>query len=152
MPPFVVAVDHPSLLWLVPLFVDELHVESRRFGDVDPANPKPFPSLVRRVTDPARIRFGVMAEHELVAMASLARNGEISMVVAAAHRGRGHGTRLLEHVVQVAEQAYFGRVFTALRRPSPAVDRLGDRFGWVAVDTEPDRYELVLDLPRRHIA
>lgn len=152
MPPYIVAIDHPSLLSLVGPFVDDLRQESRRFGRVDAANPKPFPSLVRRVTDPAHTRFGVMTEHGLVGMASLSHDGEISMAVAARHRGNGHGTRLLVHVIHVAEQADFGRVLMTSSRRSRPISRLGDRLGWTAVDVAPGRLDLILDLPRRQSA
>lgn len=152
MPPYIVAVDHPSLISLVRPFVTELRNESRRFGRVDAANPKPFPSLVRRIVDPSRTRFGVMTEHGLVAMASLADDGEISMAVAAEHRGKGHGTKLLVHVIQVAEQAEFGRVFMTSSRRCRPISRLGSRLGWTAVDITPGRLDLFLDLPRRQSA
>ncbi len=152
MEPYIVAVDHPSLFCLVRPFVTELRNESRRFGKVDAANPKPFPSLVRRVVDPARTRFGVMTEHGLVAMASLSLDGEISMAVAADHRGNGHGTKLLIHVIQVAEQSEFGRVFMTSSRRSRPISRLGTRLGWTPVDITPGRLDLFLDLPRRQSA
>ncbi len=152
MPPYIVAIDHPSLRPLVSSFVTELRAESRRFGRVDASNPKPFPSLVRKVTDPQRTRFGVMTEHGLVAMASLAHDGEISITVAAEHREVGHGTRLLVHVIQVAEQAEFGRIFMTSTRRSGPITHLGQRLGWTVVDVSPGRLDLFLDLPRRHIA
>lgn len=152
MSSYIVAVDHPSLLSLVEPFVDALRQESRRFGRVDAANPKPFPSLVRKVTDPTRTRFGVMTEHGLVAMASLSDDGEISMAVAAPHRSAGHGTMLLVHVIQFAEQDAFGRVFMTSSRRSRPISRLGDRLGWTTLDVAPGRLELLLDLPRRKTA
>lgn len=152
MPPFIVAIDHPSLISPVGTFVEELRLESRRFGRADAANPKPFPSLVRKVTDADRVRFGVMAEQRVIAMVSLSSGGEISMAVAASHRGRGHGTRLLTHIVGVAEAAGFGRVFMTSSRRSRPISRLGDRHGWTAVDVTPGRLDLILDLPRRRPA
>ncbi len=152
MHPYIVAIDHPSLMSLVGPFVADLRQESRRFGRVDAANPKPFPSLVRKVTDPSRTRFGIMSEHGLIAMASLARDGEISMAVTAAHRGAGHGTKLLVHVIETAERAHFGRIFMTSSRRSRPISQLGDRLGWTAVDVAPGRLDLILDLPRRRSA
>ncbi len=152
MPPYIVAIDHPSLRSLAGPFVADLREESRRFGRVDAENPKPFPSLVRKVTDPIRTRFGVMTEHGLVGMASLSGDGEISMAVAAAHRGVGHGTKLLVHVIQIAEQAEFGQVFMTSSRRRRPISRLGSRLGWTPVDITPGRLDLFLDLPRRQSA
>lgn len=152
MPPYIVAIDHPSLLALVGPFVDEIRQESRRFGRRDIANPKPFPSLVRKVTDPARVRIGVMTEHGLVGMASLSLDGEISMAVTAAHRGLGHGSQMLAHIVGVAERAEFGRVFMRSSRRSRPISRLGDRLGWTTVEVAPGRVDLILDLPHRRSA
>lgn len=152
MPPYIVAIDHPSLMHLVDPFIDELRQESRGFGRIDAANPKPFPSLVRRVTDRDRIRFGTMTDDGLAGMASLSRDGEISLAIAAPHRNLGHGTKLLVHVVQVAERAGFGRVHMISSRRSRPVTRLADRFGWTVVDSSRGRLDLILDLPRRQSA
>jgi len=152
MQSYIVAIDHPSLTSPTDLFVADLRQESRRFGRVDAANPKPFPSLVRKVTERSRMRFGIMSEHGLIAMASLAHDGEISMAVSAAHRGVGHGTNLLVHVIETAERAHFGRIFMTSSRRSRPISQLGDRLGWTAVDISPGRLDLFLDLPRRHIA
>lgn len=152
MPPYIVAIDHPSLMHLVDPFIEELRQESRGFGRIDAANPKPFPSLVRKVTARDRIRFGTMTENGLVGMASLSRDGEISMTIAAPHRSCGHGTNLLVHVVQVAERAGYGRVHMTSSRRSRPVSRLGDRFGWTVVDSAHGRLELILELPRRQSA
>lgn len=150
--PYIVAVDHPSLSSDVERFATDLRTESRRFGKVDAANPKPFPSLVRKVTDPTRTRRGVMTDRGLVGMASLADDGEISMAVSAPHRGAGYGSQLLAHVVQVAEHADFGRVYMASSRRSQPIARLGSRQGWTAIDTAPGRLDLFLDLPWRRSA
>ena len=152
MSPYLVAIDHPSLFELVGPFVDDLRCESRRFGRVDAANPKPFPSLVRKVTDPARVRFGVMSDHGLVGMVSLSVDGEVAMAVAAEHRGLGYGSNMLEHVIRVAEQAGFGRMFMTSRQRSRPISRLGDRLGWTTIETAPGRLDLFLDLPRRRSA
>lgn len=152
MPPYIVAIDHPSLISLVGSFVDDLRHESRRFGRVDAANPKPFPSLVRRVTDPSRTRFGVMTENALVAMVSLSHVGEISIAVAESHRGLGYGTMMLTHVIHAAEEAEFGRVSMTSSRRSRPIRRLGDRLGWTAVEVAPGRVEFILELPRRQSA
>jgi len=152
MPPYIVAIDHPSLISLVGPFVEELRHESRRFGRLDAANPKPFPSLVRKVTDPDRKRFGVMTDQGVVAMVSLSSDGEIAMAVAAAHRKQGHGTKLLAHVMRIAEEAEFGRVFLMSSRRSRPIARLGEQLGWTAVDVSPCRLDLILDLPRQRSA
>lgn len=152
MTPYIVAVDHPSLSSLVATFVDDLRRESRRFGRADAANPKPFPSLVRKVIDPTRVRVGIVTDQGLVGMASLSDDGEISMAVAAARRGCGHGTALLVHAIQIAEQAGFGRVFMTSSRQSRPISRLGSRLGWTPVDTTPSRLDLILDLPRQQSA
>ena len=119
---------------------------------IDASNPKPFPSLVRKVTDPRRVRFGVMTEHGLVAMASLSHDGEISMAVAAEHRGLGFGTKLLTHVIQVAEHAEFGRIFMTTSRRGGPIPHLGQRLGWTVVEVSAGRLDLFLDLPHQHIA
>jgi len=152
MEPYIVAVDHPSLLSLVATFVDDLRSESRRFGSADAANPKPFPSLVRKVVDPTRARFGIMTRHGLVGMVSLSDEGEVSMAVAAPHRGLGHGSKLLVHVIGIAERAEFGQVFMTSSRRSRPISQLGSRLGWTTVDVTPGRIDLFLDLPRQHIA
>ena len=152
MPPYIVAVDHPSLSSLVTTFVEDLRGESRRFGRLDAANPKPFPSLVRKVTDPTRVRVGVMTDDGLVGMTSLADDGEIAMAVAAPHRGLGHGTRMLVHVIQMAEQAEFGRLHMTSSRRSGPISRLGNRLGWTPIDTQPGRLDLFLELPRQRSA
>lgn len=152
MSPYVVAINHPSLVSLVQPFVDELRQESRRFGGADAANPKPFPSLVRRVVDPSRHRFGVMTDEGLVGMASLSQGGEISMAVTQFHRSFGHGTMLLTAVISVAERAEFARVSMTSNRRSEPIERLGYRLGWTVTNVEQGTIELVLDLPRRHVA
>lgn len=152
MSPYVVAINHPSLISLVQPFVDELRQESRRFGGADAANPKPFPSLVRSVVDPTRHRFGVMTDVGLVGMASLSGDGEISIAVAKPHRGVGHGTLLLASMIGVAERAEFARLSMTSNRGSRPIERLGDRLGWTVTSARSGTIELILDLPRRRVA
>ncbi|MFK7920083.1 MAG: GNAT family N-acetyltransferase [Ilumatobacter sp.] len=148
----IVAVDHPSLHHLIAPFVNDLRCESRRFGRTDAANPKPFPSLVRRVTDSGRARFGVIGPTGLIGMASLAVDGEVSMAISAPHRGNGHGTALLNHVIDQADRAMFARVSMSSSRRSQPVERLGQRLGWTTLDQGRGHIDLILDLPRQRIA
>lgn len=149
MTSYIVAIDHPSLLADVRSFVDVLHTESRRFDRGAAANPKPFPSLVRKVCDPTRRRYGCVLGDRLVGMASLAADGEVSIAVAADERGRGHGGRLLHHVAETAQRDGYGRLVMYSTRRSRPVAVLADRFGWSTFDIGRGRVALVLDLERR---
>ena len=149
MTSYIVAIDHPSLTADVRSFVDVLHTESRRFDRGAAANPKPFPSLVRKVSDPTRRRFGSMLSDRLVGMASLAADGEVSVAIAANERGRGHGARLLHHVAETAHRDRYGRLVMSSTRRSRPVSVLAERFGWSSFDIGRGRIALVLDLERR---
>ena len=146
MAPYVVAIDHPSLQLLVDPFVDGLRSESRRFDRRGRANPKPFPSLVRKVTDRQRRRFGVIEPERLVAMASLSRDGEVAVAVLANRRGRGLGSMLLSNVVERAGALGYRRLVMESSRRSRPVAALGARFGWKSFEIGLGRVELVLDL------
>lgn len=149
VPAYVVAIGHPSLQSLVDPFVDTLRGETRRFGRAGICNPKPFPSLIRKVADPERRRFGMMEDRELVGMASLAPDGEVAMAIAASHRGRGIGTRLLQHVALTAERDGYTRLLMDSTRRSRPIAMLGDRFGWTSFDLPHGRVEMSLQLPSR---
>lgn len=145
----VVAIDHPSLQHLVPPFIDGLRGEPRRFDRSGICNPKPFPSLIGKVTDPQRRRFGAMLDQELVGMASLAQHGEIAIAIESTYRNRGIGGRLLEHVALTAERDGYERLVMATCRRSRPIARLGERFGWSSYVLPHGRVELTLTLPRR---
>ena len=149
MSPYVVAIDHPSLQLMVGPFVERLRGESRRFDRRSASNPKPFPSLVRKVSDNTRHRFGVVENGALIGMASLSRDGEVAMAVAAHRRGRGIGTMLLDHVVRRAQLIGLRRLVMESSRRSKPVAALGGRFGWTAYELGRGRVELVLDLRDR---
>lgn len=146
MGPYVVAIDHPSLQLLVTPFVDELRSETRRFDRRGRANPKPFPSLVAKVTDVERRRFGVIEHERLVGMASLSRDGEVAVAIAAPHRGRGLGSMLLTHVAGRAVALGYRRLMMESSRRSKPVAALAVRQGWDSFELGLGRVELVLDL------
>jgi len=145
----VVAVDHPSLQHLVPPFVETLRRERRHFGRAGRANPKPFPSLVRRITDPQRRRFGVMLHGNLIGMASLADDGDVAIAIDASHRNMGHGGRLLEHVVRTAARDGYHHLTMASSQRSRPIACLGGRSGWTTQLTAPGRLEMFLPLDGR---
>ena len=147
MSPFVVAIDHPSLHHLVAPFVEVLRSEPRRFGRDGACNPKPFPSLVRKVTDASRRRFGTMLDGDLTGMASLSSDGQVALAIAAPYRGKGLGTLLLEHVALTAERDGYSRLIMESTRRSQPVAQLGERFGWTACEQERGRVELMLRFP-----
>ncbi|MGA9277453.1 GNAT family N-acetyltransferase [Ilumatobacter sp.] len=147
--PLVVAIDHPSLVDLVPPFVETLCDEPRRFGREGNGNPKPFASLVRKVVDPGRRRFGAMSDGELLGMASLAGDGEVAIAVVAAHRGHGIGSCLLEHIALTAERDGYPLLAMQTTRRSRPIASLGRRFGWTAYDLPHGRVELSLQLQCR---
>lgn len=146
MAPYIVAIDHPSLQLLVGPFVDTLRSESRRFDRRGRTNPKPFPSLVRKVTERERRRYGVIEHERLVAMASLSRDGEVAVAVTADHRGRGLGSMLLVHVARRAAALGYRRLVMESSRRSQPVAALARRLGWVSFELGLGRVELVLDL------
>lgn len=150
MEPVVVSIAHPSLQLLVEPFVELVRAESRRFDRASAANPKPFPSLVRKVTDPQRHRWGVVGDGgELIGMASLSTDGEVAIAIAEHRRGDGLGTVLLAHLVERAERWGFERLVMEASRRSRPVAALGERFGWSSIEVGRGRVELLLDLPRR---
>lgn len=149
MSTYVVAIAHPSLSCLVAPFVDTLRNETRRFDRAGIGNPKPFPSLIRKVTDPHRRQFGVMTGGELVGMASLAADGEVAIAIASTHRGRGFGTGLLQHLAVTAERDGYTRLLMESSRRSRPIAQLGDKFGWTSFDLPHGRVEMTLQLPTR---
>jgi GNAT superfamily N-acetyltransferase len=149
---YIAAIDHPSLYGQIQPFVDGLRAESRRFGAADRCNPKPFPSLVRKVSDPQRLRFGAMLDGRLVGMCSLSRDGEVAVVLDHDHRGQGHGTLLLSHVIQTATKLSFPRLVMETSRRSRPVSRLSERFGWTSIERGHGRVELILNLTGDRIA
>lgn len=149
MSTYVVAIGHPSLQSLVGPFVDTLRAETRRFDRAGLHNPKPFPSLIRKVSDPGRRRFGVMTDGDLVGMASLADNGEVAMAIGASHRGQGIGTSLLQHVALTAERDGYTRLLMESSRRSRPIAQLGSKFGWTSFDLPHGRVEMTLQLPSR---
>jgi len=146
---YVVAIGHPSLHSLVGPFVDTLRAESRRFDRAGIRNPKPFPSLIRKVADPDRRRFGVVTNGDLIGMASLADDGEVAMAIAATHRGRGIGTSLLRHVALTAERDGYTRLLMESSRRSRPIAQLGTKFGWTSFDLPHGRVEMTLQFPSR---
>ena len=149
MVPYVVAIDHPSLHRLVEPFVETLRAESRRFDRGSASNPKPFPSVVRKVTDPRSLRFGVMQDGRLLGMGALSSHGEVTMAMAEPHRGKGFGTMLFAHIVETAEKRQYGRLTMESNQRSAPITALGERFGWSAFEAGRGRLELILELPRR---
>ncbi len=145
----VVALDHPSLRHLVPPFVDDLRREPRRFDRAGISNPKPFSSLIDKVTDSARRRFGIMVGRELVGMASLAADGEVAIAIVAGHRGQGLGGHLLQQIALIARRDGYGRLVMESSRRSRPIAELGRRLGWTAVELPHGRVELTLRLPCR---
>ncbi|WP_040491949.1 GNAT family N-acetyltransferase [Ilumatobacter nonamiensis] len=149
MSTYVVAIGHPSLQSLVGPFVETIRTETRRFDRAGIRNPKPFPSLIRKVTDPDRRLFGVMTDGELVGMGSLADDGEVAMAIAATHRGRGIGTCLLQHLALTAERDGYTRLLMESSRRSRPIAQLGTKFGWTSFDLPHGRVEMTLQLPSR---
>jgi len=147
--PLIVAIGHPSLHHLVPPFVEVLRDEPRRFDRAGIDNPKPFPSLLRKLADPQRRRFGAMLGAELVGMASLADDGEVAMAVVACQRNRGIGSALLEHLARTADRDGYRRLVMETSRRSRPIGLLGRRFGWTAHELAHGRIELSLRLDRQ---
>lgn len=145
MTPYIVAIAHPSLDRLVDPFADELRSEPRRFGRLAAANPKPFPSLVAKIVTNDRYRFGAVDDGHLVAMASLAIDGDVAMAVTQSHRGRGIGSMLMVHAVDVADRFGVGRLRMESSRRSTAVAALAVRHGWTVVDIGSGRIDVLHD-------
>lgn len=146
MTSYIAALDHPSLHDQIRPFVNRLCAESRRFGGAGRANPKPFPSLVRKVSDPRRLRFGVVEGAQLIGMASLADDGEVAMAIDPGHRGKGHGTVLLRHVLDTAAHRSFPRLHMQTSRRSVPLARLSAQLGWTSIGREHGRVELFFDV------
>ncbi len=147
MTSYIAALDHPSLHDQIRPFVNRLCAEDRRFGTANRNNPKPYPSLIRKVSDPSRRRFGVVENAQLIGMASLAADGEVAMVIDPRRRGHGHGTLLLAHVLTTAERQSHPRLFMQTSRRSVPLARLGARLGWTSVEHRHGRVELICNLP-----
>ena len=149
MEPYLVAISHPSLERAVLPFLEAIGSERRRFGRLASCDPKPFPSLVRKIVDPERIRFGVVVDGRVVGMASIAHDGELSMAVAADQRGHGIGTMLMERAIEVAAVRGMGCLRMSSSHRSRPVAALAARHGWTVVDLGRGRLELLLDVVRR---
>ncbi|WP_420451314.1 GNAT family N-acetyltransferase [Ilumatobacter sp.] len=145
----IVAIAHPSLVDLVDPFVDSIRRERRSFGRS--ATIKPFPSLVRDVADPARTRFGTVDGGRLVAMASMAADGDLAMIVDADRRGEGIGTAMMTRAIEAATVAGIGRLRMRSSHRSRPVAALAESHGWTVVDMGRGRIELFLDVARRGV-
>lgn len=151
MAPYVVAIAHPSLQMLVDPFVDGLRAETRRFKSPGGSDPKPSSQITDKLADRRSRRFGVIENETLIGIASLSHDGEVSIAVAAEHRGRGVGTMLLRHLIERATLLGHQRLVMEPNRRSAPVAALTERLGWVGFDMGGGRVELILELDQRHI-
>ncbi len=139
--PFIVALDHPSLIEAVDQFADELRSEQRFFGPR--AASAPFPSLINRVTSAGGTRLGAMVDGQIVAMARVEASGDTSIAVVADWRGRGVGRTLLTATVRRAGQLGISRLVLRSSLRSRSVATLGASVGAVAVDQGRGRLDLI---------
>jgi GNAT superfamily N-acetyltransferase len=141
----IVAIGHPSLITDVAAFLAELRDEPRRFGPTASPVAKPFPSILRRLEEPADIRMGVYEDRRLIALGAVADDGEITLAVTRDRRADGVGRDLLIALVERSHGRGHRRlVLPASRRSSVLLD-IAAELGAVAVDLGRGRVELVFD-------
>ena len=145
--PYVVALDHPSVIDAVEAFALELRSEQRYFGPR--ASPVPFPSLINRVTSAGGSRLGVMVDGRLIAMSRVESTGDTSIAVVTDWRGRGVGRMLMAATVQRAGQHGLGRIVLRSTRRSKAVQALGAAVGACTIDQGLGRVDLIFPTPER---
>ncbi len=143
----IVAADHPSLDGAVARFAGALRAETRYFGPTAAANPKPFPSLVERLSSHhGGFRIAAKLGADVIGMAGVDDHGDVLIAVAESERGRGVGTVLARAVVERARALGFTRLVLRSSRRSRAATALGAAMGFAVVDQGRGRIDLILDL------
>jgi GNAT superfamily N-acetyltransferase len=139
----VVAADHPSFVDARSQFIDGLRAEQRWFGRAASVGPKPFPSLIARLLQTDCIRLAAVVDGQIIAMASVSRDGEASVAVAAPSRGSGVATELMRAIAERARMAGHSKIFIRSSRRSRATTTLGSELGGTVVDMGRGRIDLI---------
>lgn len=142
----IVAADHPSLDRDVEIFLAELAVERRFFGPSAAANPKPFPSLIRALSDRGGFRLAAVECGRLIGLVRIDHDGFAHLAVVADRRGTGVGTVLGRAALDRAIQLGYTRIVLRSTRRSRAARRVGESLGCVVVDQDRGRTDLIVDL------
>ena len=145
--PLVVAADHPSLDDDIARFAVGLRAERRYFGPRAAANPKPFPSLIERISvRGSGFRFAAIDEGRVIGLARIDEPGEMLIAVAEHRRGQGVGKVLAGAAVERARELGYRRLLMRSSRRSRAARAMGETMGFMVVDQGRGRIDLILDL------
>lgn len=139
----IVAADHPSLIGARARFADRLRAEQRFFGR-SVSTPKPFPSLIATLLDGEGSRLAAMVDGEIIGLSCIRRDGEASVAVVEAWRGRGVASALLRAAIERAQLAGQSLVFIRSSRRSRALAAIGASLGGTVVDRGRGSIELIL--------
>lgn len=92
----VIAVDHPSAIGKLDVFLDELRAEQRR--EVRGHSRVPFPELIDQLAAERTMRLGVLHGERLIAVAAVDNDGAVALAVTAEFRRRGIAAELMDIV------------------------------------------------------
>ena len=91
----MIAVDHPSLVGTLGVFLGELRAERGCEGRGPARGRTPFPELIERLGAPQMMRLGVMHERRLIAVAAVDNRGAVALAVVEEFRRRGIANELV---------------------------------------------------------
>jgi GNAT superfamily N-acetyltransferase len=141
----IVAADHPSLMEARERFVAELRAEQRYFGRSG-TTPKPFPSLIAKLSTGEGTRLATMVDGRMIGLACIGADGEASVAVVEECRGLGVASALLRSVIERARLAGHSVVYIRSSHRSRAVTAIGESLGGTVVDLGRGRIELIFNV------
>ena len=147
VPCHIVAADHPSLERDVEEFLCHLSKERRFFGPSASSNPKPFPSLIRALSERGGFRLAAIECGRVIGLVRVDQVSELHIAVAVEHRGLGIGTALGQAALDRAMVLEYTRVVMRTTRRSKAARRAGEAMGCTVVENVRGRTDLIALLP-----
>lgn len=144
----VVAADHPSLVGEIERFLGRLQREQRYFGPSARRNPKPSRSLIETLRARDGFKMAVVECGAIVGLARVDRTGELTIALAAEHRGRGIGPILCQRMIERARDLHYRRLVLRTTKRSRAVRRIGHELGATVVEHGRGNLEFIMDLSR----
>lgn len=140
----IVPADHPALDPDVERFLTELRSEAKTVGRPAGSGPRRSPSALSVLRGRGGFRVAAVESGRVVGLARVDGGGDVCLSVLADRRGLGIGTALGKAALERATALHYPRLVIGSRELGRAVRRAGEHLGYVVVDLDDDRAELIL--------